>query len=59
MGAILRSKATKNLIITEAAEILVGDYPAYIEGLRMTWRSFSMGVNKKSNPARGKTPVNE
>jgi hypothetical protein len=50
MGVILRSKATKNLIVTESAEILRGVYPAcpghspgeYTEGLRMTWRSFRM-----------------
>jgi hypothetical protein len=45
MGVILRSKATKNLIITGFAEILRGVYPEYTEGLRMTWRSFRMDTN--------------
>jgi hypothetical protein len=36
MGVILRSKATKNLIVTGSAEILRGVYPEYTEGLRMT-----------------------
>ena len=45
MGVILRSKATKNLIVTGSAEILRGVYPEYTEGLRMTWRSFRMETN--------------
>jgi hypothetical protein len=36
MGVILRSKATKNLIVTEFAEILRGVYPELAERLRMT-----------------------
>jgi hypothetical protein len=59
MGVILRKKVTKNLIIRESAEILGGDYPAYIAGLRMTWRSCQMGIHKKNIPARGITPVSE
>jgi hypothetical protein len=42
MGVILRSKATKNLIVTRSAEILRGVYPEPVEGLRMTWRTFRM-----------------
>jgi hypothetical protein len=58
MGVILRSKATKNLIVTGSAEILRGACPAcperslgepacpelveWVEGLRMTWSSFGM-----------------
>jgi len=45
MGVILRSKATKNPIVNESAEILRGVYPEYTEGLRMTWRSFRMETN--------------
>jgi hypothetical protein len=44
MGVILRSKATKNLIVTGSAEILRGVYPEPVEGLRMTWRTFRMGT---------------
>ena len=47
MGVILRSKATKNLIVTGSAEILRGVYPEYIEGLRMTWRRFRMDTNQR------------
>jgi hypothetical protein len=36
MGVILRSKATKNLVVTGSAEILRGVYPEPAEGLRMT-----------------------
>jgi hypothetical protein len=42
MGVILRSKATKNLIVTRSAEILRGVYPEPVEGLSMTWRTFRM-----------------
>ncbi len=42
MGVILRSKATKNLIVTGSAEILRGACPEPIEGLRMPWRRFRM-----------------
>jgi hypothetical protein len=45
MGVILRSKATKNLIVTGAAEILRGACPEPAEGLRMTLRSFRMNTN--------------
>jgi hypothetical protein len=45
MAVILRSKATKNLIVTGAAEILRGACPEPVEGLRMTWRSFRMNTN--------------
>jgi len=45
MGVILRSKATKNLIVTGSAEILRGVYPESVEGLRMTWRSFRIDTN--------------
>jgi hypothetical protein len=49
MGVILRSPAnsgtTKNLIVTGSAEILLGVYPEYTEGLRMTGRSFRMETN--------------
>ena len=45
MGVILRSKATKNLIVTGAAEILRGACPEPVEGLRMTWRSFRIDTN--------------
>jgi hypothetical protein len=45
MGLILRSKATKNLIVTGSAEILRGVYPEPVEGLRMTCRSFRMETN--------------
>ena len=44
MGVILRSKATKNLVVTIPAEILRGVYPELAEGLRMTWWSFGMGT---------------
>ena len=46
MGVILRSKATKNLMVTGSAEILRGVYPEYTEGLRMTWRSFRIENNQ-------------
>jgi len=36
LDVILRSKATKNLIVSGSAEILRGVYPEYTEGLRMT-----------------------
>jgi hypothetical protein len=42
MGVILRSKATKNLIVTKSAEILRGACPEPVEGLRMTWSGFRM-----------------
>ena len=45
MGVILRSKATKNLIVTRSAEILRGACPESVEGLRMTWRGFRMETN--------------
>jgi len=45
MGVILRSKATKNLIVTGSAEILRGACPEPVEGLRMTWTSFRMDTN--------------
>jgi hypothetical protein len=48
MGVILRSKATKNLIVAGSAEILRGVYPEYTEGLRMTWRSFRMDTSVAS-----------
>jgi len=44
MGVILRSKATKNLIVIGSAEILRGACPEPVEGLRMTWRRFRMGT---------------
>ncbi len=45
LGVILRSKATKNLVVTGIAEILRGVYPESIEGLRMTLGSFRMETN--------------
>jgi hypothetical protein len=36
LAVILRSKATKNLIVSVAAEILRGVHPEYAEGLKMT-----------------------
>ena len=53
MGVILRSNATKNLIVTGSAEILRGVYPEAVEGLRMTWRGFRMGTSytEKSDSA--------
>jgi hypothetical protein len=39
---ILRSNATKNLIVGWSAEILRGVYPELAEGLRMTLVSFRM-----------------
>jgi hypothetical protein len=36
LDVILRSKATKNLIVRGSAEILRGVYPEPVEGLRMT-----------------------
>jgi hypothetical protein len=43
---ILRSKATKNLMIERAAEILRGVYPEPGEGLRMTLGRFRMDTNE-------------
>jgi hypothetical protein len=45
VDVILRSKATKNLMVNIAAEILRGVYPEPVEGLRMTLRSFRMDTN--------------
>jgi len=36
LNVILRSKATKNLIVSGSAEILRGACPEPVEGLRMT-----------------------
>ncbi len=44
-GVILRSKATKNLVVTGIAEILREVYPESIEGLRMTLSSLRMETN--------------
>ena len=45
LDVILRSKATKNLIVRGSAEILRGVYPEPVAGLRMTGRSFRMDTN--------------
>ena len=45
MGVILRSKATKNLIVAGSAEILRGVYPEPAEKLRMTIPHFRMDTN--------------
>jgi hypothetical protein len=45
MGVILRSKATKYLIVAKSAEILRGACPEPVEGLRMTGRSFWTETN--------------
>ena len=42
LDVILRSKATKNLIVSMAAEILRGACPEPVEGLRMTLGSLGM-----------------
>jgi hypothetical protein len=42
---IPRIKATKNLILSVAAEILRGVYPESTEGLRMTKQRFRMDTN--------------
>jgi hypothetical protein len=44
LDVILRSKATKNPIVSVAAEILRGVYPEPVEGLRMTLGSFRMDI---------------
>ena len=45
LDVILRSKATKNLIVSMAAEILRGVYPELVEGLRMTLWSLRMNTS--------------
>ena len=42
LDVILRSKATKNLLVSVAAEILRGVYPELVEGPRMTLGSLGM-----------------
>ncbi len=62
MGVILRSPAsggtTKNLIVAGSAEILRGACPEpacpelveWVEGLRMTWRSFRIELANLTTP---------
>jgi len=45
LDVILRSKATKNLIVSAAAEILRGVYPEPAEGLRMTLARFRLNTS--------------
>jgi hypothetical protein len=45
LDVILRSKATKNLIVSVAAEIPRGVYPELAEGLKMTLGSFWMSAS--------------
>jgi hypothetical protein len=50
MGVILRSKATKNHIVTGSAEILRGACPEPVEGLRMTSeRGVRMDIVRKAS----------
>ena len=46
LDVILRSRATKNLIVIVATEILRGVYPELAEGLRMTLGSFRMATGQ-------------
>ena len=45
LDVILRSDATKNLMVSATAEILRGVHPELAEGLRMTLGSFRMDTN--------------